>query len=215
MKTKVYYEISHPAVTVTVLIFSLYKNNLEVLLLKRDHEPFKDTWSIPGGLIRIEESLDTAARRILAEQTGLTEVFLEQLHAFGDPQRDPRERRISVAHYALLPRAAVQHTNTDTQWFPIEQLPELAFDHNQIVSFGLKIIKGEIQTSSIAHNLLPTTFRLSELQNVYEVILGEKIDKRNFRKKLFSLSVVESTGTKDNDGRHRPAMLYRFCEESV
>jgi 8-oxo-dGTP diphosphatase len=209
-------EITHPAVTVTMLIFSVHKNSLHVLLFQRNHEPFKNIWSIPGGLIRIEETVEDAARRILKQQTGMSNIYLEQLHAFSDPRRDPRERRISIAHYALVPYTSVSFLDdTRTKWCPVTDLPILAFDHNEIIAYGKKYIKKLITTSTLVQNLLSKLFRLSDLQKVYEVILEKPLDKRNFRKKILSLDLLEPTGLKELDGRHRPAMLYKFKTQDV
>ena len=203
-----------PAVTVDVLIFSIQDNDLQVLLIKRGIPPFKDMWAIPGGFVRTEESLESAAMRELLEETGVKNVYLEQLYTFGDPFRDPRTRVITVAYFALIPAESTKlqasTDASDAQWYSVKELPALAFDHKEIVKAGIERLRSKIGYSNIVYGLLPNEFRLSELQKVYEVILNQKVDKRNFRKKMLSLQLLESTGKREIDGAHRPAMLYRF-----
>ena len=171
-------------------------------------------WAIPGGFVRTEESLESAAMRELLEETGVKNVYLEQLYTFGDPFRDPRTRVITVAYFALIPAESTKlqasTDASDAQWYSVKELPALAFDHKEIVKAGIERLRSKIGYSNIVYGLLPNEFRLSELQKVYEVILNQKVDKRNFRKKMLSLQLLESTGKREIDGAHRPAMLYRF-----
>jgi len=203
-----------PAVTVDVLIFTIDNNRLKVALIRRGIPPFKGSWALPGGFVHIDESLEEAARREIEEEAGVSDVFLEQLFTFGDPRRDPRTRVITVAYYALVPfdRIALQAATdaTEASWFDVDDVPPLAFDHAQILQTAVERLKGKLEYSNVAYALLPLRFRLSELQNVYEVILGQQMDKRNFRKKIISLGVVEPTGKIDSSGAHRPAQLFRF-----
>lgn len=209
----------HPSVTVDVLIFTIQENELKIVLVKRGLEPFKDMWALPGGFVQIDESLDVAAKRELMQETGVKDVYLEQLYTFGDPQRDPRTRVITVAYFALIPDGRVQLTAAtdvkEAEWFTINKLPSLAFDHQQIVSYALDRLKSKIEYTNIVYGLLPKQFRLSQLQKVYEIILGKELDKRNFRKKMLSLGLLKSTGKKEAEGAHRPAQLYEFKKREV
>jgi 8-oxo-dGTP diphosphatase len=209
---------AQPLVTVDVVMLSLHQGDLQVLLMKRKSWPYADMWAIPGGFVTQEEALEEAARRTLFEKTGLHQVYLEQLATFGAPERDPRARVITVAYFALLGCAdarllqvqAADHT-TDVAWFSLFRLPPLAFDHAPILDYTLQRLRGKLEYTTIAFHLLPEQFTLSQLQQVYERILRRPLDKRNFRKKILSASIIEDT-RKDMRGnaRHRPARLYRF-----
>lgn len=207
-------EYQCPSVTVDILVFTIEASELKVLLIKRGIEPFKDEWALPGGFIKMDESLENAALRELVQETGVKNVYLEQLYTFGEPKRDPRTRVITVAYFALVPNAKLDLKASsdakDVSWFSIKKLPKLAFDHKRIIDYALNRLKSKIEYSNIVYGLLPAKFRLSELQKVYEVILDKKMDKRNFRKWIISLGLLESTGEKDVDGAHRPAELFRF-----
>lgn len=206
-------------VTVNVLIFSIRKDLLQVLLVKRAKDPFANLWSLPGGVIEKKESLDEAAERLLFEKTGVKNIYLEQLYTFGDPKRDPRERRIAVTYYALIPsdnlRLQVSGTAKDAGWFPIKKSPKLAFDHSKIVKYGQERLKSKVGYSNVVFGLLRKEFRLRELQKAYEIILGKVFDKRNFRKKMQELDFLEKTGKTEMEGAHRPAMLYRFKNKEI
>jgi len=206
--------LQKPAISATTLIFSINKGKLEIALIKRLREPFKDYWSIPGDLIDIDESLEDAAKSVLYEKTGIRNLYLEQLYTFGETNRDPRGRVVTVAYFALVPQDAVDLSRAPSDlhltWTPINSLPPLAFDHRKIIDYAVERIKSKLGYSNIAHGLLPEKFRISELQKVYEIILGEGIDKRNFRKKLKSLDLVVPTGKLYKEGSHRPAELYKF-----
>jgi 8-oxo-dGTP diphosphatase len=207
-----------PSVTVDVLVFTVKDDKLQVALIKRGVEPFKEMWAIPGGFVRMDESLEDGARREIEEETGLTGVFLEQLYTYGDPERDPRGRVITVAYYALVPGeqlALKADTDAaDASWFPVSEVPKLGFDHSKILQDALERLKGKLEYTNVAYALLPTRFRLSELQRVYEVILGEELDKRNFRKKILSLGLIEATD-KYSSGAHRPAQLFRWKKRKM
>ncbi len=212
-------QLSKPAVSVQVLIFSINKGALEIVLIKRIREPFKDFFSLPGDIIEAGESLEDAAKRILYEKTGIRDVYLGQLETFGEVDRDPRGRVIAVTYYSLLPHNSVDLSKAPNalhaSWIPVAKLSDLAFDHKKIIETGIKRIRSKLLYSNIAHTLLPKKFRISELQKVYEVILKENLDKRNFRKKMLSLDVIESTGEMYKLGNHRPAMLYTFKSKTL
>lgn len=203
----------HPAVTTDVVVFTLRDEELKLLLIKRGGDPYKGKWALPGGFIRMDEDLDSGARRELAEETGVSGVYLEQLYTFGAVNRDPRERVITVAYYALIPSDKLQlRAATDAEavgWFGINELPRLAFDHREIVRLAHQRLVAKLDYSTIAFQFMPMEFTLSELQAVYETILQEPVDKRNFRKWVLALEGIEETGDERRDGAHRPAMLYR------
>jgi 8-oxo-dGTP diphosphatase len=203
----------YPAVAVDMIIFTVVDDDLHVLLIQRRGEPFAGHWAIPGGFVDEHESLDDAAARELREETGVSDVYLEQLYTFGAPGRDPRGRVISVAYYALLrqpPRVEAADDAADARWFPLRALPPLAFDHAAILDYALARVRNKVEYTNVVYSLLPEEFTLTELQRVYEIILGRPLDKRNFRKKINSLDLVEPTGAERRDGAHRPAKLYRF-----
>ena len=207
-----------PSVTVDVVIFSLREEDLQVLLIRRGHPPFEEMWAIPGGFVGIEESLETAALRELEEETGVRDVYLEQLYTFGDPDRDPRGRVITVAYFALVPAEVVDpEAGTDadeTGWWSIYDLPPLAFDHACILDYALERLRYKLEYTAVGFELLPETFTLSSLQATYELILGEELDKRNFRRKVLGADVIEETGDYQT-GEGRPAQLYRFRDDAV
>ena len=208
------YEYPHPAVTVDCVVFGLDDQHLKVLLIERDLEPFEGGWALPGGFVALEETVDEAAERELLEETGIEKVFLEQLYTFGEVKRDPRERVISVAYYALTNLDEhVLHASTDARnaaWFAVDELPSLAFDHATIFECALKRLKGKLRYQPIGFELLPPKFTLTQLQRVYETILERSLDKRNFRKKLLGMDVLIETNEIEKDVAHRAARLYRF-----
>lgn len=210
------YKYPHPAVTVDGVVFGYDAADLKVLLIQRGGVPFRGKWAIPGGFVDMDEDLETAARRELEEETGMTELYLEQLYTFGAPKRDPRERVISVAYYALVKladhkvRAASDARNV--AWFPVAKLPELAFDHDEILEVAVKRLKAKIRYEPVGFELLPQKFPLSELQHLYETLLDQPLDKRNFRKKILGMGLLADTGETQQDVAHRAARLYRFDE---
>ena len=199
------------AVSAEVVIFTIRDERLSVLLVRRPHPPFGGGWSLPGGLVRAEETLEQAADRTLAELTGIEGVYLEQLFTFGRPERDPRGRVVAVAYYALMPFDCLRFSEnlSNVAWHCLEALPPLALDHGEIVTLAQRRLSAKLDYSTIALEFMPDRFTLSQLQSVYECILGEPLDKRNFRKRLQSLDCLEETGETFRAGKHRPAMLYR------
>ena len=213
-------EYERPSVTVDVVIFSLIEDALCVLLVERKNWPFAGMWAIPGGFVRIEESLEEAAARELAEETGVRDVYMEQLYTFGDPDRDPRTRVITVAYFAVVPADAIDRPMAgsdaaDAGWFRVDDVPELAFDHDEIVAYALTRLRYKLEYTMVGFELLPDTFTLSELQHAYELILGEALDKRNFRRKVLSAEILEDTGKKRREGEGRPARLFRYREDAI
>jgi len=208
-----------PSVTVDVVVFSLVDEDLNVLLVKRKYAPYAGVWAIPGGFVRSDESLEEAAERELAEETGVSDVYIEQLYTFGDPDRDPRTRVITVAYFALVPQNAIQHRASsdaaETAWFSMSGLPELAFDHSDILDYAVTRLRYKLEYTSVGFQLLPDVFTLTELQRAYEIILGEPLDKRNFRRKILSGEILEETGEKKRDGEGRPAKLYQYRQDAV
>lgn len=207
-------KFERPSVTVDIVILTLREKRLHVLLIQRKVWPHEGTWAIPGGFVRMSESLEDAARRELLEETGVSDVPLEQLHAFGDPKRDPRTRVITVAYTALIPSeklTLVADTDAaDARWYPIATLPRpLAFDHEAILDFALISLRRRLENSNVARYLLPDLFTLSQLQEVYEALLDKPVDKRNFRKWILTLGIIRPTDQTAR-GHHRPALLYEF-----
>lgn len=208
---------SRPSVTVDVVIFTLRDDDLQVLLIKRKRAPYAGRWAIPGGFVRSRERLDDAARRELEEETGVRDVYLEQLYTFGNPKRDPRQRVITVAYFALVPAPLATRAGgdaADARWWSMYDLPTLAFDHAEILDYALTRLRYKLEYTAVGFQLLPETFTLTELQKAYEVILGIELDKRNFRRKILEAKVIEETGDY-RSGEGRPAMLYRFRDDAV
>ncbi len=207
------YVYPHPAVTADVALFTIRQERLQLLLIKRDGAPFAGFWALPGGFVEPQECLEDCALRELMEETGVEGVYLEQLYTFGKPERDPRERVISVAYYGLMPLPALEpRSGSDAAqiaWFDADRLPDLAFDHVEIIAKARERLRAKLDYSTIALQFMPKKFTLSELQTVYQTILGEPLDKRNFRKRISALGLVKPTGDQRRDGNHRPAALYR------
>ncbi len=205
-----------PLLAVEVVIFTILEGKLKVLLVRRGEPPCEGLWALPGGFVQLQEGLEEAAQRELAEGTGVADVYLEQLFTFGDPGRDPRARVVSVIYFALVSadrlilRAGADAT--DTAWHPMDCLPGLAFDHAHILEYALQRLRYKLEYTAVAFQLLPAEFTLSELQDVYSIILDEPdLDKRNFRKKILKNAIVVPTPRHRATGG-RPARLYRFSE---
>lgn len=211
------YEHPRPAVTVDCVVFGLDEGELKVLLIQRDLEPFKGEWALPGGFVREGESLDDAARRELREEAGLGDVFLEQLYTFGGVDRDPRGRVVTVAYFALVNLADhPPHADTDARdaaWFALSDVRKLAFDHDRILAAAVDRLRGKVRWQPIGFELLPRLFTLTQLQTLYETVLGRTLDKRNFRKKILGMGLLVETNEVQKDVAHRAARLYRFDEE--
>jgi len=210
------YTHPHPAVTTDIVLFTIRDDRLQLLLVRRGIEPYRDSWALPGGFVRADEGLDTCARRELEEETGVSEVYLEQLYTFGTPDRDPRERVLTVAYYALVCssrlRLSAASDAVDAQWFPVDDLPELAFDHEEIVALAHQRLVSKLDYATIAFQFLPDTFTLNEVQDVYETIGCEPLDNRNFRKWMLAFQLVDETGEVRRGGANRPAKLYRLSK---
>lgn len=203
-----------PSVAVDLVVFGYQNRRLSLLLIERGLSPFKGMWALPGGFVREDESVEEAARRELKEETGLENVYLEQLYTFGEPKRDPRGRVISVSYFALVkPEDHNPVADTDAakaKWCPVAELPQLAFDHADIISMAQRRLKGKIRYEPVGFELLPKLFTLTQLQDIYETILGEQLDKRNFRKKILSFEILKETDRKVETVPYRAPTLYRF-----
>ena len=204
-------------VSVDCIIFGFDEGELKLLLLKRNFEPAMGKWSLMGGFVQEDESVDAAAKRVLAELTGLENVYMEQVGTFGDLERDPGERVISVAYYALVnvneyDRELVQQHNA--HWTKIDELPQLIFDHPIMISKARELMKHKASYNPIGFNLLPEFFTLTQLQNLYEAIYGEPMDKRNFRKRVAEMDFIEKTDLIDKSGSRRGAYLYKFNDKA-
>lgn len=204
-------------ISVDCIIFGFDRGELKLLLLKRNFEPAMGKWSLMGGFVQEGESVDDAAKRVLAELTGLENVYMEQVGTFGNVDRDPGERVISVAYYALIKvneydRELVQQHNA--YWTGINELPPLIFDHPQMIEKARELMKHKASDKPIGFNLLPELFTLTQLQNLYEAIYGEAIDKRNFRKRVAEMDFIEKTDQIDKSGSRRGAYLYKFNDKA-
>ena len=208
------YDYPRPSVTVDCVVFGFDEGDLKVLLIRRDLDPHRGKWALPGGFVNMDEGLDDAALRELREETGIPKLYLEQLYTFGAPERDPRGRVISVAYYALVKLADYRVTAStyasEVAWFAVSDAPSLAFDHDEILDTAIKRLKGKVRYQPIGFELLPTKFTLSQLQHVYEAILEQPLDKRNFRKKILGTEMLIELDEIEQDVAHRAARLYKF-----
>lgn len=204
---------AHPRVAVDAVLFTIADKELQALLVKIKKGPFAGRWAFPGGLVQLGESLDEAARRELYEKTGVQDLYLEQLYTFGDAQRDPTAHTVAVAYFALVPHFARDLRSgekyADAGWFPVRSLSQLAYDHNAIAAYALRRLQAKLGYTNIVYSLLPQEFTLAELQDIYEIILHEKLDRRNFRRKILTLGLLKPL-PKTRRGAHRPATLYSF-----
>lgn len=208
-----------PSVTVDLVLFTFTESELRVLLIKRKNWPYADSWALPGGFVGIDERIGDAAERELREETAVEGVYLEQLYTFGEPNRDPRGRVITVSYFAIVGADVRQQAHpgeeaSDAGWFGVYDLPKLAFDHARIIHYALQRLRYKLEYTALGFFLLPEEFTLSELQQVYEVVLQEHLDKRNFRRKILTQGILEYTG-KLRYGDHRPARLYRFATSAI
>jgi ADP-ribose pyrophosphatase len=209
------YEYPHPALTTDIALFTIRDEKLAILLIRRRAEPFQGCWALPGGFVDPDECLEDCALRELAEETGITGVYLEQLYTFGKPDRDPRERIISVAYYALAPCEVLSPVAgsdaAEVAWFNLDALPALALTITTSSIWRSSACAPSSTYSTVAFGLVAETFTLGELQKVYETIRGEALDKRNFRKHILALGILAETGASRRVGNHRPAKLYRVA----
>jgi 8-oxo-dGTP diphosphatase len=208
------YTHPRPALAVDCVVFGLDEADLAVLLIRRDLEPFAGKWALPGGFVHLDETVDEAARRELAEETGLGRVYLEQLYTFGATDRDPRERVVTVAYYALVNleghRVEAATDAREAAWFSVSDLPALAFDHDAIAAMALERLRSKVRYRPVGFELLPPKFTLTMLQRLYEKVLERELDKRNFRKKVLAMGLLEELDEVEQDVAHRAARLYRF-----
>lgn len=211
-ENKYCYRYPHPAVTTDCVIFGFDGSQLNVLLVQRALEPYKGKWAFPGGFLGMEESAEEGARRELLEETGLTAGYLEQLHTYSTPDRDPRERVVTIAYLALVRIADVRGGDdaADARWWPVDRVPALAFDHDLILRDALCRLRERIHFHPIGHDLLPDKFTLRQLQSLYEAILGTRFDRRNFAKKMLHLDVLTQLDETVWPTPRRQANLYSF-----
>lgn len=212
MKVKKKYTFA--VIATDVIIFTVEKNELKTLLIQMGKKPFYGMWAFPGGLVRPSESVLESAKRHLKEKSGIQHVYLEQLYTFGRINRDPFGRVVSVAYMALIPPKGISLKTTeeygDIRWYPVKKLPALAYDHKEMAAYALSRLRGKLEYTNIAHNLLAREFTLSDLQQIYEIILAKKLDKRNFRKKIISLGLVKKLTKKTAGTAGRPATFFSF-----
>lgn len=207
--------LTPPLVAVVVVILSVIEDDLSVLLIHRSAAPFADSWALPGGLLAPTETLDQAAARKLVEETGVRDVYLEQLYTFGElPRGAGAGRGVAVAYFALLQSGQARLRESDAwqpAWHNVHMLPPLAFDNNAVVDYAVRRLRSKLEYTNVAYSLLPRQFTLSDLQQVYEAILDRELDKRNFRRRMLSLGVIKPAGGTRMEGAHRPAQLYAFA----
>ena len=217
MESKNYcYKYTHPAVTTDCVIFGFDGIKLKVLLIERGIEPYKGKWAFPGGFLKMDESCEEGALRELREETGLDNAYIKQFYTFSDPDRDPRERVITVAYYALVKIQEVRGGDdaASAQWFDLDSIPQLAFDHDRILRIALKCLRQQIHFEPIGFELLPEKFTMKELQNLYEAILDVKFDRGNFTKKMLHFNILTQLDETVWPTPRREANLYKFNIES-
>jgi 8-oxo-dGTP diphosphatase len=218
MKKNTFSDYIIDALSIDCLIFGFKKNELDILLVQHGEGISKGKWALPGGWIKYNESIDESAGRILKDLTGVSNIYLEQLRAFGDTERYPSRRVITIAYYALVkPEDYKLHagfTAADAQWFKLSEIPTLPYDHARILDAGLEHLRHKVRHEPIGFNLLPKKFTLLQLQELYEAILEKKLDKPNFRRKLINMNLLEACKEKQTDVSHRAASLYRFDKKN-
>lgn len=214
---KQFHQYSNPSLAVDIVVFGYHQQQLSVLLLNRKEEPFKDYWTLPGGFVQMEETLQQVCNRILQTKIGLGNIFLEQLYSFDEIGRDPRGRVVSISYYALINpykfEIVVGNMANDVKWFPIEKLPKLGFDHKKIFKLAIERLKAKILYNPIGFELLDDTFTMTELHELYECILNTTIDRRNFRRKILDSEYIVATGTKREGLKNRHPDLYKFNKQ--
>ena len=217
MEEKKYcYKYPHPAVTTDCVIFGFDGRELQVLLIERGIEPFKGKWAFPGGFLNMDETAGEGAMRELKEETGLENAYIEQFNTYSEPVRDPRERVITIAHYALVRIQEVKGGDdaAKAQWFPIDEVPQLAFDHDKILRDAMRKLRERIHFEPIGFELLPEKFTMRELQILYESILGVKFDRRNFAKKMMHYELLNQLDETVRPTAKRDALLYSFNKDN-
>ena len=214
-ENKYCYKYPHPAVTTDCVIFGFNGERLQVLLIERGIEPFKGRWAFPGGFLKMDETAEEGALRELKEETGLESAYIEQLHTFSAPNRDPRERVITIAYYALVKIQEVKGGDdaASAKWFPLDEIPPLAFDHDYILRMATQRLREQIHFQPIGFELLPEKFTIRELQSLYEAILGINFDRRNFSKKMLHLEILTELDETIWPTPKREAKLYKFNAE--
>jgi len=201
-----------------VVIFTVENKQVKILLIQRGRAPYIGRWTLPGGAIYNNESAEAAAKRELKYKTGLKNIYLEQFHTFSNPKRDFRARLVAVAYLALVDKNKVSllektPKTLGAKWFEINKLPPLAWDHQEMIEMAIAKLRRRLMDSNIICELLPRQFTLPELHSAYEIILGKKLDRRNFRRKFLNLGLMEVTGKKERGSRYRPAIYYHFKSE--
>lgn len=206
------YKYPHPSVTTDCVIFGFDGTKLRVLLVQRGIEPYKGRWAFPGGFMKMDESAEEGALRELQEETGLEDAYIRQFYTFTSPQRDPRERVITIAYYALVRIQEVKSGDdaADAKWFALNEVPQLAFDHDQILRRAEQALRQQIHFEPVGFELLPEVFTIKELQNLYEAILDVRFDRRNFYNKMKRLEMLEQMDETVNPTRKKEAFLFRF-----
>jgi 8-oxo-dGTP diphosphatase len=214
-ENKYCYRYPHPAVTTDCVIFGFDGERLQVLLIERGIEPYKGRWAFPGGFLKMDETAEEGARRELKEETGLDSAYMEQFHTFSTPERDPRERVITIAYYALVKIQEVKGGDdaASARWFPLDEIPSLAFDHDYILRMATQRLREQIHFQPIGFELLPEKFTLKELQLLYEAILGINFDRRNFSKKMMHLESLTDLEETIWPTPKREAKLFKFNAE--
>lgn len=212
---KYHYRYPHPSVTTDCVIFGFDGTRLRILLVQRGIEPFKGQWAFPGGFLKMDESAEEGALRELHEETGLKAAYIKQFHTFSAPHRDPRERVITIAYYALVRMEEVKGGDdaADARWFALDEVPSLAFDHDLILRTALKEVRKQIHFEPVGFELLPEKFTIKELQNLYEAILDVRFDRRNFYNKMKHFEILEQLEETVKPTPKREAYLFRFNAE--
>lgn len=207
-------------VAVDAIVFGYSKQDgVSVLLIQRKYDPFKNSWAIPGGFVLEDESLEEAVKRELAEETGITVNYLEQLYTFGEPKRDPRQRILAVAYFGLVKASQYQELKASTdaenaKWFSIKKLPTLAFDHKQILQVAIERLRAKVRYQPVGFELLDKKFPFSDLEKLYTALLDKEINRRNFSKKILSFDFLEETGElSKSEGKGRPSKMYQFNQK--
>jgi len=215
--TKQFHQYQNPSLAVDIALFGYHQNELSVLLLNRNEDPFKNYWTLPGGFVQMEETLLEVCERIMKTKIGLDKLFLEQLYSFDDPGRDPRGRVVSISHFGLINphkfEIVAGNMANDVKWFSVNKLPKLGFDHKKIFTLAMQRLKAKILYNPIGFELLDEVFTMTELHELYECILGTKIDRRNFSRKILDSKYIVATGAKREGLKNRHPDLYRFNKD--